>query len=368
MENKGGRIMHNKNTNTMKTEITTKTLLDNISNNLSALLKKNKITQKKLHQITGVSESTVSEYVNGRKVPSVEFLVSLKREYGISIDDFVMTESNVYEIPDSSNKVNLEINNGDIEKIAGTYLVYYFKTSSFKGRDETPVPEAITHGVLKIVDNATSGNSSSCLAVMGIDNINEACQVKDTLDNLPNDVNVFEFAKKNFNDYYNGTFEILEKNVCISLFDNYKDKVSIILHKVISNKPKYIGGIGTMNSVSKGRGKSPVIQYIGLSRERIEFSEEEISNSLLLDLPKFSANYETSELIKLFSSLYLDVNRTNSLTETQKNITMKANIERHIQKILIRNIFRYSKISDRDDDDWYHMLKDSIERKRNSEK
>ncbi|MGN1432433.1 MAG: helix-turn-helix domain-containing protein [Ruminococcus sp.] len=339
----------------------TEILLKNTSNNLLALIKKKNITQKMLANITGVSESTVSEYVNGKKVPPVEFLVRLKLEYGISVDDFVMTESNQFEIPDSAEIIASKRNLDNSNKFKGLYYVYYFDTSNYKGRDDNTPAESLVYGILKIFDSTSLQNGSGCIAVLGLKSVENADEVKHNLDNLSEDTNVFDYVKEHYYaNAYSGTFEITDKHAFLSLTHGEKDKALIIFHRTSSNKKYYLGGIGTINSVSKGRESMPVVQYIGISRNSIRLSEEEIHHNLLLDLPKFKAANEAEELINLFRSLYLDKDgHKNPMTELQKTITIKANLERYIKDNLERNIFRYSKISNKDDDEWYHMLKES---------
>lgn len=354
--------MGNNNGNNSKNKKTlTEKLLDNTSKNLSALIKKKKITQKTLANITGVSESTVSEYVKGKKVPPVEFLVNIKMKFGISVDDFVMTESNLFEIPDSVDIRDSKSDSGIINKIKGSYFVYYFDTSNYKGRDDNSPSDSLVYGVLKIFDSSASSSGVGCIAVLGFKNITSAEKAKYDIDNLSENINIFDFIKEqNYPNIYSGSLELTNKHAFISLSDDNKDKALIIFHRVSSTKNDYIGGIGTINSVSKGREPMPVVQYIGISEKAIRLSEEEIHHNLLLDLPKFKATNEAEELINLFRSLYLDTNgRKNPMTELQKSITIKANLERFIQCNLERNIFRYSKISNKDDNDWYHMLKES---------
>ena len=44
-------------------------------------------------------------------------------------------------------------------------------------------------------------------------------------------------------------------------------------------------------------------------------------------------------------------------SEYQKSIVVRSTLERYIKKSLERNMFRYGKISERDDDEWYHTIK-----------
>ena len=136
------------------------------------------------------------------------------------------------------------------------------------------------------------------------------------------------------------------------------DRMLLILHRVDNNKPNYIGGIGTVNSVSKGRERAPVIQFIGVSRFPLSISVEEIHHCLLLNYPNFKAENETEEMIRNFKALYVDAEGSGqNFSEYQKSIVVRSTLERYIKKSLERNMFRYGKISERDDDEWYHGIK-----------
>ena len=118
------------------------------------------------------------------------------------------------------------------------------------------------------------------------------------------------------------------------------------------------GGIGTINSVSKGRERAPVVQFMGVSRYPLSMSVEEIHHSLLLNYPNFKAEKETEEMIRNFKTLYVENEEARKeFSEYQKSIIVQSTLERYIKKSLERNMFRYGKISERDDDEWYHAIK-----------
>ena len=139
------------------------------------------------------------------------------------------------------------------------------------------------------------------------------------------------------------------------------DKALLILPWIDSSSKPYIGGIGTINSVSKGRERMPVIQLIGVSRYTLGLSVEEIHHSLLLDQPTFEVDSKTlDELIMNFKALYVDSNSAMvNFSEYQKAIFVKSMIEQIVRKSLERNVFRYGKVSGTDDDLFYHGLKDA---------
>ena len=55
-------------------------------NRIEALLKERKMTQKELHKETGISESSISHYVNGTRVPRGANLLKIARFFGVTTD------------------------------------------------------------------------------------------------------------------------------------------------------------------------------------------------------------------------------------------------------------------------------------------
>ena len=49
-----------------------------------------KFTQKKIAEETGFSQSSVNNYIAGLSEPSIQFMIGLKKAFGINIDDFLI--------------------------------------------------------------------------------------------------------------------------------------------------------------------------------------------------------------------------------------------------------------------------------------
>ena len=63
-------------------------------------------------------------------------------------------------------------------------------------------------------------------------------------------------------------------------------------------------------------------------------------------------------MIRNFKALYVDTEDPGQgFSEYQKSVIVRSTLERFIRKSLERNMFRYGKISERDDDEWYHAIK-----------
>lgn len=337
-----------------------------VGENLTAFLQQNNITQKQLSTIIGSSEPCISDYKKGKKLPPIKFLLDLSHAFGISIDDILFKKITPADYDDVSplNKIE-EAEIKDYQKFTGTYYTYYFDTSSYKGRDSKNPPEALMYGILHIYKTPSQVEklAYSCIAILGFSTREEVIQIKKEIDGLPaSKEHVEEFARKKYYDKtYYGDLELTRNHAFLSLSHANKDRALIILHRPTSNNSKYSGGIGTINSASRGRESAPVIQFIGISRNNVSLSEEELHRLLLLSQPDISAKKEASELFSTFNKLYGDENEMyESFTELQKKITLQADLERCIRKSMENNMFRCAKISNLDDDFFYHGLKEAF--------
>ena len=58
----------------------------NFSSNLEKLLKERKVTQQMLADILGVSRITVTNYINGSKMPRIEKVIEISLVFEVVVD------------------------------------------------------------------------------------------------------------------------------------------------------------------------------------------------------------------------------------------------------------------------------------------
>lgn len=63
--------------------------LNIFSDNLSNMLKKAGFTQSELSEETGLSASAISNYINGRKTPTIKAIINIAYVLDCSISDLV---------------------------------------------------------------------------------------------------------------------------------------------------------------------------------------------------------------------------------------------------------------------------------------
>ena len=104
----------------------------------------------------------------------------------------------------------------------------------------------------------------------------------------------------------------------------------------------------------------PVLQFLGISRSPLCISAEDIQHALLLRYPIVDVREEVEEVLRIHRILFIDNDDArHSFTTDQKKAVIQSTVERAVLRNLTRNAFRYAKISEEDDDAWYHLIKAS---------
>lgn len=339
--------------------------------NLKKLLKQNNITQKQLAQKMGVLESTVSNC--NKKLPTCDFLLKLKSVFpDISIDDMLMRE-----IPDVSNNKLSDGMNGELQKYLGVYYIYYLDTSKkrpFRGNDFSETEAILKTGILYVYKSPAGFISSktSCLALFGIKKREVARDIKRRIESYSSPKDVIDYLREHYpHNLYQGTFNLSQTHMFIILEqdrDN-KDTALIIFHHIEINNAEYIGGLGTINSASAGRPSDPVVQLIGMSRENILLSDEQIQFHLRFQSPYIELGDDSDEILELAKKLYEKsemvsdpISSNDVLLEKYIPTILCSKLERMLNKNIENNLLWYGKVSSVADDYWYHQLKISREK------
>lgn len=306
-------------------------------------------SQKEIAQKTNMSTASVTNYVSGASEPSAYFLIELKKNFHISIDDFLTKEL--------SAQVLLKENASNYEKFIGSYIVYYYNSSAYKGKVGSYNYDILTYGVVSVYNSTTSpcGDGINAQAMFMLK--------REDAENALKELNSFNGDTKKIEEFYKGkekTYQgSLEQNATqffINLSNN-NDRCLIILNNPPSPK-HYLGGLGTVNSISRGREHIPCVQYIILSSKILQISDGEIFNLLSLGFVELSIKNETTNLIELFKNLYIE--QTNStLTEYQKRNIIEDTLENIISDVAEANMFRFAKVSNMEDDNYYRLIKET---------
>lgn len=70
--------------------------MDIFGDNLRDILKEQNMSRRELSQVLGISEATVSRYINKKQMPTMEVVVNMAYELSISIDELIDFGDRVY--------------------------------------------------------------------------------------------------------------------------------------------------------------------------------------------------------------------------------------------------------------------------------
>lgn len=70
--------------------------IDIFGDNLRDILKEYGYTQRDLADAIGVTESTISRYINKQRMPTVPILINMSLELGIELDEFAIFGDRIY--------------------------------------------------------------------------------------------------------------------------------------------------------------------------------------------------------------------------------------------------------------------------------
>ena len=139
----------------------------------------------------------------------------------------------------------------------------------------------------------------------------------------------------------------------------------IPINFIFNNPPSsafYIGGLGTVNSVSRGREHNPCVQFAIFSKNIISKPDGEIYNYLKFDSYHVTIDHYIKDAVDLFKRLYVEKNEiADNLTENQKVALIQNKLEYYLNEILDANIFRFAKISNKEDDMIFKLIREETD-------
>ncbi len=319
--------------------------MSNFQKNLKTLA--SKYTQKHIAEKTGFSQSSINNYLTKSSEPSIQFLIALKNAFGICIDDFLF-----FEIENENTQ--------NFDRYIGNYLVYYYNNNSYKGEVHTNLSNTLNYGVISIVKEKELYNNVIVYGEFMKDKT-DAIKILKQLNSVKSSEEIIEIHRSTEN-YYKGNLNTTQQSIYFDLYNRLNgDQCYMIFNNPPSNT-KYIGGVGTVNTMARGREHNPCVQFIILSKKLIDKPDGEIYDCLKFDNINVNLDYAIKDMVDLFKRLFVESNEISStLTEYQKEAILQNKIEYHFNEILEANAFRFAKISNREDDIIYKLIKEGVE-------
>lgn len=323
--------------------------MSNFQKNLKVLA--TKYTQKHIAECTGFSQASINNYLTKSSEPSIQFLIALKNAFGICIDDFLFADI------DTSSDVSHD-------RFVGNYIVYYYNNNSYKGEVHTNLSNTLNYGVISVVKEKYLDKN---VLVYGSFMKNKADAVKmlkmvNSQDNSEEIINIHLQSE----NYFKGDLKSTEQSIFIDLHNKFNgDQCYMIFNNPPSNF-NYVGGAGTINTVSRGREHNPCVQFIIMSKKLIDKPDGEIYECLKFDDTNVNLDYAVKDLVDLFKRLFAEKNEMSiNLTENQKIAILQNKLEYHFSEIMEANMFRFAKVSNREDDLVFKLIKEGVDVGRN---
>lgn len=319
--------------------------MSNFQKNLKVLA--SQYTQKYIAEQTGFSQSSINNYLTKSSEPSIQFLIALKNSFGICIDDFLFAEI------DTDSKENHS-------RFVGNYMVYYYNNNSYKGEVHTNLSNTLNYGVISVVKEKDSHNKVRVYGIFMKDKT-DAIRILKQLNSASTSEEIINIHHSS-NNYYKGNLSATQQSIYFDLYNKFNgDQCYMIFNNPPSNT-NYVGGVGTVNTMARGREHNPCVQFIIMSKKLIDKPDGEIYDCLKFDKINVNLDYAIKEMVDLFKRLFVESNEISAtLTENQKIAILQNKIEYHFNEILEANVFRFAKISNREDDVIYKLIKEGVE-------
>ncbi len=343
----------------------------NVSNNFRILLNRLGITQKKLGMLMDVSESSISDFCNAKKVPTLQLLLKLKRLYKIDIDDFLTGDISMSILDTTEDEATVE----KTRRYCGMYYIYYFDSGEIGGADHLSAPQSMKYGIIYIYElrNAVTTSKFRCSAGFDFDSVDEVKEFSNRLSAQHYDVDIEDmllsdrYGTSANKRAYTGEFVLGKSHAFIDLRHSSTDKALLVFNQCREGE-NFRGAVAAMTSVSVGSTERPVMQYVGIADTPIYLSEEEIQEHLLLDCPEIICGDEVDPLISLLRDLFTGENPTlSALNDRQAKMLVKACMQDVVNELARNNLRRYSKVDFSDDKQWLSFVEKAKERVNNRE-
>ena len=349
-------------------------LESNVGNNLKNLLKDMGWTQQKLSTVMDMGEATVSSYVKGKMLPSVTSLVNLcehtdiKRKYRLTIDQLLF-ESLDFEktsVPLAMRENQAELHSDYI----GNYFMYFFDQSSLDVIGGVRESRRLRYGVISIYNYMKRVGDEGIFAhAKFFKTLDDARQFKMELDDvMVPEVSgyadkVIEQYRKD-REYYTGELTFNDNHTFIDISSGYyEDKALIVLCATQKKADRhYIGGLGTVVSVSHGTLHMPVAQKIILSAPELNVSAEELGKHLRIEPDCVQISDEADELLRMYQKLYgAGSNETSApaafLDEYDKRAIFTSRLSQLVKNSVDKDLNCVCAVTEKDDSMVYQMIK-----------
>ena len=347
-----------------------------VSKNLKNLIEAMKWSQATFAKETGVSEPALSNYLKGSesggRLPPLEYLVGLcmndairDKGFELTLDRLISEKFNPkvlvqrkYNQPAVSRR---DVKHGDF---LGNYLCYFFDQSKSIHNQDHKLNRELRYGVISVFDvyESLTGEVSvrAIASFFKEENAEKAYELKKTVDSIfkSNDISLssrnmaIEEAFKIDNVYaYEGVVTFSDHHTFINIqSDVHGDNALIILYspqkKVDSD---YIGGIGSVASIARGRNHMPTAQKIIMSKYELGCSREVIAEKLSMSSAEIAQEHEAEAICEFCRKLYLEQDYAQHFDDADKAILIRRRLDQLVKNYIDKNLCCVGSVTEDED-------------------
>lgn len=330
----------------------------------------------------GMASGAFSNYINGARIPSMEQLVFL-----CNIPDFqrIGLEFSILDIisedfdPEGTLKFRRSLSNGantyiEHSDFIGNYLCYFNDQSDITDKYGNKNDRELRYGVLSVYDDVNGVAARKVIKVAATffkaNESSKAFELKKELDDIHN-INMVDddklSAKGERNKkivelisekagLYTGELTFSGQFAFVDITSKaYNDKALIVLYvPPKSSITNYLGGIGSIASVSHGRGHMPTAQKIIISKYELLGSAEAITPYLNMSYPNLTHIKDGQDIGKLCDKLY--GGDYDCLNREDKIAIIQNRVNKIIKDYIKDNLCCASSVSEVEDAKIYKLI------------
>lgn len=359
-------------------------LQDNISHNLEELIKALGVNRKKFASMTGVVDSTLCNYLKSSqdhepRLPPIDYLMGIVmmeefRNMGLELSlDLLISEK--FDPQSVVAKKNQQLSASRQEEehgdIWGNYICYYFDQSTSGALSGYRSDRKLRYGVISVYHDteALTGESTTRAYAAFFEEKEEvqAISLKEKLDAVTrckeshNGLSYIRAIDQAFSeagvDAYEGIVTFTNGHTFINFHSGvFKDNALIILYSPQKKTGSdYIGGLGCVASVTRGRSHLPAFQKILVSKYLIT-EPEEIADHLYMSDIRIDYTQETQEFCEFCSALYSDPTTLSLFNKEDKIALLRRRMEHLIRLYLKKNVCCVGVVSVEEDSAVYRLI------------
>lgn len=236
-------------------------------------------SQKELAEMLDVSAAMLCKVINGEQYPSVfPFLANVENKFGVSISAFLFTDLTTDPTVICPVQKKEELVKRNLGGYEGAYQTYYHSEDG----------NSLKSGVLLIKKYDSKLKAANVTFVFRMAPEYASICLEKTKGFVKNncyiDADNYLTSFSNDGMVFKGTLTFSDNHMYFNLKNTSNGvEMFIAFHKPLSEKHKYLGGLGLMTVVGEYSRDNVLIQrYVGISRESLKCCDKEIQDILTI--------------------------------------------------------------------------------------